>query len=124
VGEHDEGKTPKGKATMSNIQDSDTTSIDTPKWAVEHETRDDFPGGVMHRGDKLVWGSSSVWLERFDVNDKPGEVDVMITTRTADYPDEEFSMPLTSAGEVWPLLGKLLESITAVDLAREWSKRN
>jgi hypothetical protein len=109
---------------MSNIQDTETTQLDTPTWAVERETQDGFPGAVMHRGDKLTWGRSSVWLERLDVNDQAGEVDVMITTRTADYPDEEFSMPLTSAGEVWPLLGKLLESITTVDLAREWQKRN
>jgi hypothetical protein len=109
---------------MSNIQDTETTLTDTPHWAIEQETQAIMPGAVMHRGTKLTWGNTSVWLERLDVNDKEGSVDVMITTRTDDYPDEEFTMPLESAGEVYAQLGKLLATLTPVDLAREWQKRN
>jgi hypothetical protein len=109
---------------MSNTQDSETTQLDTPHWAIERETQDAMPGAVMHRGGKLTWGNTSVWLERLDVNGKPSEVDVMITTRTNDYPAEEIAIPLASAGELWPLLGKLLERVTAVDIAREWQKVN
>ncbi|MDF2563314.1 MAG: hypothetical protein K0R99_4760 [Microbacterium sp.] len=107
---------------MTSSKDTQTATPDTPHWAIEQETQDIMPGAVMHRGEKLTWGNTSVWLERLDVNGKPSEVDVMITTRTNDYPDEEIAIPLTSAGEVMVQLTKLFNGLTVMDVGREYSK--
>lgn len=102
--------------------DQITHPIPAPDWAVEQDPpSDEWPGHVMHRGQKHTWGTTSVWLERFDTPEGRGRVDVMIQTATIDYPEgETIVMPLQSAGETFIQLQKLLETVTPSEMMRDY----
>lgn len=103
---------------------SEFNPTERPHWATDTETPSGgWSNSVIHRSAVETWGSSSVWLERFDVDGSAGIVEVCIETPTVDVPrGERFVLPLASASEVLVVLDRLLGKLTGADALNEWRR--